>query len=251
MHFKQTRGFGIFTLIELLVVIAIIAILAALLLPALNKARATAKGIYCTNNNKQLGLAIMQYNSDNDGYYPPHRETSTNYYWPVKLLLMKYCNENIFFCPESSHSAGSPKGFAYSLKSGLYNSFEFCYADYGINYRYVAGSSFQVDDTKSRIPARESRLRQTSEIILAADSFEGTKSLNNSGYSLLQSFHPSSGFQASNGYLAARHGKSLNMLWCDGHVSSELVNPLRPYDGKFSNGLTCGATHQAQLWDCN
>lgn len=122
-----------FTLIELLVVVAIIAILAAMLLPALNRARETAKATACLTNMKQIGLAWQMYVSDFEMFTPwanpegnSQPEGCWDYFW-YELLTPYTEGTEVFQCPGYSNPVKHRStGMTYS-KGDTYST------DYGFN----------------------------------------------------------------------------------------------------------------------
>lgn len=153
-----------FTLIELLVVIAIIAIMAALLLPALNRARVLAMHTGCLNNTKTIGSVLIFYTDDNRAFFPFREDpTGAPALWHQKAYNQLYGTRtplpgidktwNFMVCP------------AYKLPRSMVIHYN--YLSYGINENISGHSALGLKQ-----PAKIDKIKRPSRVIMVGDGDE-------------------------------------------------------------------------------
>ena len=150
MTFRRRSGLG-FTLIELLVVVAIIGILAAMLLPALQRAREAAKMAACKGQSKNLGMAMIMYVSDFGDYLPwviyasntGNTDPSNDIYW-YELLTPYTEGLDVFFCPTQDPTGN----WRVDVRTGMQKN----HTSRGSQYcaQYVFNSSMYRDYVRAR-----------------------------------------------------------------------------------------------------
>jgi prepilin-type processing-associated H-X9-DG protein/prepilin-type N-terminal cleavage/methylation domain-containing protein len=239
-----------FNLVELLVVIAIVTTLAALLLPLLARAKAAAHSSTCRNKLRQMGMALKMYVDENQNKYPygaaPSDETAAaNYdpseygrFWFAKLAAyypVQWTNLT-YHCPgyhgpiigilhEGTNMSGPRGSYAYNFR-GVRTGHTLNPGDYGLGPVVHSFAQPATAEAVVLVPSEMFAIGESRFLSLSVNKQGGFWGMWCGELQLPHwAFDP------------ARHGKSYNQLFCDGHVAG--MNPW----------LLFNPTNTARLWN--